>query len=48
MAGLGQVIAGAVVSLMVIVCVKLVELPAQSVADQVRVITLLHDEPGWL
>ena len=39
---------GGVVSLTVIVCAKLVLLPELSVAVQVRVIMLLHEEPGLL
>src|SRR5262245_42716365 len=44
----GQVITGFVASLTVITCVQLTVLPHRSRADQVRVMTLLQDEPGLL
>ena len=46
--GAHVVIVGAVVSLTVMVCDALLELPQASVAVHVRVITLLQLEPGLL
>ena len=44
----GHVMLGAVVSLTVMVCDALLELPQASVAVHVRVITLLQLDPGLL